>query len=169
MAFVVGLLTFVLILDCVLVVLLVLIQLPKKEAGVGVAFGGAATDALFGAGSGNVLTKATKYMAGSFFVLAIILSILHTHLFHRNQSEFERELLQTQQQPATPHQRGLPAPASAPSTIPFTNPAAASTSTGMNLLTPSETLTNPLSPPAAPGATVPNANATNPAPATPSQ
>ena len=64
-------------LDCVLLVFLVLIQLPKKEAGMGgMAFGGAATDALFGAGSGNVLTKITKYVAGIFFVLAILMALL---------------------------------------------------------------------------------------------
>ena len=45
-----------------------LIQLPKKDAGAGLAFGGGATDALFGAGSGNVLTKITKYAATVFFV-----------------------------------------------------------------------------------------------------
>ena len=31
--------------DCVLLVFLVLLQLPKKEAGAGMAFGGAAADA----------------------------------------------------------------------------------------------------------------------------
>ena len=66
MSFIIGLLTVVMVLDCVLLILLVLIQLPKKEAGAGLAFGGAATDALFGAGSGNVLTKATKYAAVDF-------------------------------------------------------------------------------------------------------
>jgi preprotein translocase subunit SecG len=66
-------------LDCVLLVFLVLLQLPKKEAGAGMAFGGAATDALFGAGSGNVLTKITKYVAGGFFGLAIIMAILAAH------------------------------------------------------------------------------------------
>ena len=71
-----GILSILLVLDCILLVLLVLLQLPKKEAGAGVAFGGAATDALFGAGSGNVLTKITKYMAGGFFALSIILAIV---------------------------------------------------------------------------------------------
>ena len=42
MSFLIGLLTVVLVLDCVLLILLVLIQLPKKEAGAGVAFGDAA-------------------------------------------------------------------------------------------------------------------------------
>jgi preprotein translocase subunit SecG len=76
MGFLIGLLTVVLVLDCILLMGLVLIQLPKKEAGAGLAFGGAATDALFGAGSGNVLTKITKYAATIFFVLAVVLSVM---------------------------------------------------------------------------------------------
>src|SRR5271165_6352869 len=72
--------TALLFLDCVFLVLLVLLQLPKKEAGAGLAFGAAATDALFGAGSGNVLTKITKYVAGGFFGLALILAILSAHI-----------------------------------------------------------------------------------------
>jgi preprotein translocase subunit SecG len=72
----IWLLTFILVIDCLLLTLLVLIQLPKKEAGLGQAFGGGATDALFGAGSGNALTKLTKYAAGAFFVLTLFISIL---------------------------------------------------------------------------------------------
>ena len=59
--------------------LLVLIQLPKKEAGMGQAFGGGATDALFGAGSGTALTKMTKYTAGAFFVLTLLISMIYGH------------------------------------------------------------------------------------------
>ncbi len=77
--FFIGLLTILLVLNCLLLILLVLVQLPKKEAGAGMAFGGAATDALFGAGSGNALTKITKYVAGGFFGLALILSVLMSH------------------------------------------------------------------------------------------
>jgi preprotein translocase subunit SecG len=71
--------TFLLVLNCLFLILLVLIQLPKKEAGMGQAFGGGATDALFGAGSGNALTKLTKYTAGAFFVLTLLISVLHAH------------------------------------------------------------------------------------------
>ena len=71
-------LTAVLVLDCIFLVLLVLVQLPKKEAGMGQAFGGAATDALFGAGSGKVLTKVTKWGAVIFFVLSIALTVMGT-------------------------------------------------------------------------------------------
>ena len=56
-------------------ILLVLVQLPKKEAGLGTAFGGGATDALFGAGAGNVLTKLTKWCAILFLVLCLVLSL----------------------------------------------------------------------------------------------
>ncbi len=73
MSFVAGLLTAVLVLDSLFLILLILVQLPKKEAGVGQAFGGGATDALFGAGTGNALTKMTKYAAGIFLVLCLVL------------------------------------------------------------------------------------------------
>lgn len=79
MTLLIGLLTVLMVIDCILLILLVLVQLPKKEAGAGIAFGGAATDALFGAGSGNALTKITKWVAGAFFVLALTLSLIKGH------------------------------------------------------------------------------------------
>ena len=79
MTLLIGFLTVGLVLDCLFLILLILIQLPKKEAGAGIAFGGAATDALFGAGSGTALTKITKYCAGLFLGLALFLSILNAH------------------------------------------------------------------------------------------
>src|SRR5256885_7537355 len=79
MLWIIGLLTVVLVLDSVILVLLVLVQLPKKEAGIGQAFGGGATDALFGAGSGNALTKMTKYTTGIFFALTLLIYVLYNH------------------------------------------------------------------------------------------
>jgi len=76
---IIWLFTFLLVLDCLVLMLLVLIQLPKKEAGMGQAFGGGATDALFGAGSGSALTKMTKYTAGAFFVLTLLISLIFGH------------------------------------------------------------------------------------------
>jgi preprotein translocase subunit SecG len=102
MSFLIGLLTVVLVLDCVLLILLVLIQLPKKEAGAGVAFGGAATDALFGAGTGNVLTKVTKYATIVFFVLAVILGVMQSSFYHQPAKEFQRKVeQQTKEMPTT--------------------------------------------------------------------
>ena len=115
MVFVIGMLTVVMVLNCLILVLLVLIQLPKKDAGAGVAFGGAATDALFGAGSGNALTKITKWTAGIFFGLALLLGYMQDSL-HRgpNASAFEKAVQEKQMQ--TPVAPPTSQPAAAPST-----------------------------------------------------
>jgi preprotein translocase subunit SecG len=142
MGFLIGLLTVVMVLDCALLVLLVLIQLPKKDAGAGVAFGGAATDVLFGAGTGNVLTKVTKYAAGGFFVLAIALSVLQRVHSSRTTSVFQEGL--TKPSPAA----GMPAaPAQAPAVPPATPPASEAK--------PAPTTSLPVAIPAAPAAPAP--------------
>jgi preprotein translocase subunit SecG len=97
MLFLIILLSVVMVIDCTILVFLVLMQLPKKEAGAGLAFGGAATDALFGAGSGNFLTKATKYAAGLFFALAIVLSVIQSWRAHQPGSAFLESVKQHQQ------------------------------------------------------------------------
>ena len=134
MVFFIGLLTFVLVLDCIALIFLVLIQLPKKEAGAGLAFGGAASDALFGAGSGNVLTKTTKYAATVFFVLALVIGLMQSGR-HRV-TELERAV---SQQPAMPPST----PATTPGqpvqpgvTLPDTNPL-------LQIPTPSESTPEP--------------------------
>jgi protein translocase SecG subunit len=121
MSFILGILVFLLIVNCGILVLLILVQLPKKDAGAGLAFGGGTADALFGAGSGNALTKITKWATGAFILLAVLLGALQTHLSHGNSSEFEQGVEQRQQtqapaqsqiapQPTTP-QPGTPSPA----------------------------------------------------------
>src|ERR1051325_4329465 len=87
-----GFLTFLLVVNCLFLMLLVLVQLPKKEAGAGLAFGAGAVDTLIGAGSGNALTKLTKYSAGTFLSLAVILSVLNAQRFQRSSKTLEREL-----------------------------------------------------------------------------
>jgi preprotein translocase subunit SecG len=120
MFFVIGLLTFFMVLDCIVLVLLVLIQLPKKEAGVGLAFGGAASDALFGAGSGNVLTKITKYAATIFFVMAVRLSFLQSRVYGGSGTSFQKKLISG---PSIPSSPVLPPNSAAPIT-PLTSSAA---------------------------------------------
>ena len=102
MSFIAGILTVLLIINCILLVLLVLVQLPKKDAGVGMAFGGGAADALFGAGSGNVLTKITKWGTGIFFALSLILGLMEVKLNRENTKEFENSLQKSQAQAAQP-------------------------------------------------------------------
>jgi preprotein translocase subunit SecG len=79
MGLLIGLLTFLLVVDCLILMLLILIQLPKKEAGLGTAFGSSTTDALFGAGTGTALTKLTRYAASGFLLIALTLSVMHNH------------------------------------------------------------------------------------------
>jgi preprotein translocase subunit SecG len=76
MGILIGLLSFVLVIVCLLLALLVLIQLPKKEAGMGMAFGSGAVDTLLGAGAGSALTTITKWMGGVFLGLCILLAWL---------------------------------------------------------------------------------------------
>jgi len=137
MGFIIGLLTFILVVTCVVLVFLVLIQLPKKEAGAGLAFGGAASDALFGAGSGNVLTKVTKYVATIFFVLAIFLGILE----NRNYSHTTNTFMQGIQPPA---QGSVTPPPVSPATTPGSEGSATAPGTVNSnmLLTPSAESTN---------------------------
>ena len=96
MSFIAGILTVLLVLNCVLLILLVLVQLPKKDAGVGMAFGGGAADALFGAGSGNVLTKITKWATGIFFAMALILGLVNKGAHSSNSPAFEQAVEQRQ-------------------------------------------------------------------------
>jgi protein translocase SecG subunit len=100
MSYIAGVLTFLLIVNCGILVLLILVQLPKKDAGAGLAFGGGTADALFGAGSGNALTKITKWATVAFILLAVILGSLETRMSHGNQSEFENGVEQQQQMQA---------------------------------------------------------------------
>jgi preprotein translocase subunit SecG len=126
LTFFIYLLTVVLVIDCLFLVLLVLVQLPKKEAGMGQAFGGAATDALFGAGSGNVLTKVTKWCAGIFFGLAIALTVMGTYKTTSSGGNLQRLMNEARTTAPT-------APPPAPAT---------------NAVAPNPTVPNPAVPPA---------------------
>jgi len=116
--FLAGLLTVLIVLNSLLLILLVLIQLPKKDAGAGLAFGGGTADALFGAGSGNALTKITKYAAGAFFVLVLALGYVYEDLHHTDVKSFENAMQQQQSQAAAPLAPSKPAPASTSSQTP---------------------------------------------------
>jgi preprotein translocase subunit SecG len=136
MAFIIVLLTLAMVLDSAILVFLILIQLPKKEAGGVLAFGASGADALFGAGSGTMLTKITKYAASAFFILAIALSLMQSAYHNRHTSSFQQNLGTTSQT----------APAVSPTVTP-TAPAPSSTPgslTGTSGLSP--TFSNPAPP-----------------------
>lgn len=113
MSLAINLLTFFLVLLCLLLGLLILIQLPKKEAGLGQAFGGATTEALFGAGSGNALTQLTKYSAGGFLVLCVLLAWMNAQSAKSRNRGIEKELEATATAAAPAVLPALPASTSA--------------------------------------------------------
>jgi len=80
MSILIGIFTFVLILISVFLVLVVLAQKAKTDGGMGATLGGGATEAAFGADTGNVLTKATINAAVAFFVLTFALYLSHIYV-----------------------------------------------------------------------------------------
>lgn len=77
-----------------LMILVILMQRPKSE-GLGAAFGGGVTENIFGAQTTNVLTKFTGWLAGMFFLLTFVLSILYAQR-STGGSELRRELMRDQ-------------------------------------------------------------------------
>jgi len=71
-----GILQFVLVIVCILLVGAILLQ-RNKGAGAGVTFGGG--EAVFGADMGNVLTRSTIVLGFLFVVITIALSIINAH------------------------------------------------------------------------------------------
>jgi protein translocase SecG subunit len=127
MSFIVGILMFALVINCLLLILLVLIQLPKKDAGAGMAFGAGTADALFGAGSGNALTKITKYATIVFIVMALGTGFLQEKVYHKGSTDganFLKAVAQQQQQSSTSAKpAAAPATPKAPATTLLSAPA----------------------------------------------
>jgi preprotein translocase subunit SecG len=150
MSLLIGFLTFVLVVNCLFLVLLVLVQLPKKEAGAGLAFGAGAVDTLIGAGSGNALTKMTKYAAGLFLGLGVLLAVLNSQRYHGSSRGIQEELSRSKSSAAP----ALPtAPAAAPASGALnTNPISAPANSGtLPATAPTLQLTpSPTNAPAAP-------------------
>ncbi len=79
MSFVIGVLLTIQALTCLFLILIILMQPSKADGGLGAAFGAGATDTLFGARTGNVLTKGTIWGATILFVTSLLLAILIAH------------------------------------------------------------------------------------------
>jgi preprotein translocase subunit SecG len=105
------------VLVALLMLLVILMQRPRSE-GLGAAFGGGVTENIFGAQTTNVLVKITAWLAGIFFALTFVLSILYAHKTSGD-SALRRELLK---------QETAPAPSAAPSATKSSSPAASAAS-----------------------------------------
>ena len=75
----IALLTTVLILTSLFLVMVVLMQRAKSDAGMGSAMGGSSMESTFGAETGNVLTNATKWAAIVFFSVSFCLYLAHVY------------------------------------------------------------------------------------------
>jgi preprotein translocase subunit SecG len=114
MAWIIGILTFILVVVCLFLSLLILAQKPKKDTGGGLAFGGAASDALFGAGSGDMFTKLTKYFSVSFFVLVLLLSLINAQASKRRAVDPRQKISAAEKQDVAAAEKAAAAPTSAP-------------------------------------------------------
>ncbi len=77
----IGIFTFILVLVCIFMTLVVLMQKPNADAGMGAALGGGAAEGVFGGETGNVLTKVTVRCIILYFVISfgLYLAYLYTN------------------------------------------------------------------------------------------
>jgi preprotein translocase subunit SecG len=80
--------TAVLILISGFVVLVILMQRPSANAGLGSALGGGAAESALGAQAGDILTKITMYGCVAFFITAFGLYLGFMATGHKKKAEF---------------------------------------------------------------------------------
>ena len=113
------------ILDCLFMGLVIMMQRSKQE-GLGAAFGGGVTDAIWGAQTSQVLVKGTVYAAALFFILSISLARLYSMRESEGpqastvQQELEKSAAPA---PAPTSAASATAPVSSSSTVPTNTPA----------------------------------------------
>ena len=113
MSLLITIFTFILCVTSVILVLLVLMQKAKSDAGVA-AMGGSGMESAFGAEAGNVLSGATIKAAVVFFVLSFGLYL--AHIYQSKHQVVADNKLPTVVAPAL-------IPASAPAATPAVQPA----------------------------------------------
>jgi preprotein translocase subunit SecG len=125
MSILIGIFTFVLILVSVFLVLVVLAQKAKTDGGMGATLGGGATEAAFGADTGNVLSKATINAAIAFFVLTFGLYLGHIYVSkHAKTTEGQLPVIEAPATPAATPEAAAPATTTEAAAPAVTLPAA---------------------------------------------
>ena len=74
---------------CAWLILLILMQKPSANAGMGAALGGGAAESAFGGEASNVLTRWTVFGVIGFFVLTLTLSLAQIYRHHHNENKKE--------------------------------------------------------------------------------
>lgn len=114
----ISIFTFILLIVCGLMTVIILMQKPSANAGMGASLGGGAAESVFGGETANVLLKYTVRIAVVFFVLSFLLYMANLWV-HRS------ILVQNESPLPGGSQMGIPATAPANTTT-STAPAAAS-------------------------------------------
>ena len=73
MTILIAIFSFVLVLLCLFTLLVVMVQKPKGDGGMGAALGGGSMEAALGAETSSLLTRITIYAVIGFFVLTFAL------------------------------------------------------------------------------------------------
>ena len=74
---------------CAWLILLILMQKPSANAGMGAALGGGAAESAFGGEASNVLTRWTVYGVIGFFILTLSLALAQMYRHHHDESKKE--------------------------------------------------------------------------------
>lgn len=114
MSLLINILTFLLVLVSLFLVLVVLVQKPRSDGGLGTAMGGGMAEATFGSETGNVLTRSTIYAAVAFFIIAFAAYLGHIYVVKHKAKVVEG--LPAISAPATPE--AAPAPVTVPAAKP---------------------------------------------------
>ncbi len=117
MSILVVILTFLLVVVSLFLGLIVLVQKPRSDSGLGTAMGGGVAEATFGAETGNVLTRSTITLAVAFFVIAFAAYLGQLYVVkHKDKSTESLPSAPVSTAPATPE--AAPAPVEVPAPAP---------------------------------------------------
>ncbi len=132
----IAIFSFLLLLLCLFTLLLVLVQKPRADGGLGAVLGGGSMEAALGAESGNVLNKTTIYSVIGFFILTFALYLGNLNIVEDSQATGREGLLSE----VIEVEDGAVAPATVPtgSTLEPSLPKIGSESAGQEVPGPAE-------------------------------
>ncbi len=100
--FIIGLFSVILVLISIFVMLIILMQRPSANAGMGSSLGGGIAESAFGGESMNVLTRWTIYCIAAFFIIAFGLYLFYMSRMDMNVGEAGTGLPEITMTEATP-------------------------------------------------------------------
>lgn len=98
LTFFISLGSIFLVLLCAWLVLIILMQKPSANAGMGAALGGGAAESAFGGEASTVLTRWTVYGVIAFFCITLFLSLSQVYRHHHSEEVRELKPMVEQQQ-----------------------------------------------------------------------